>query len=106
MNDASTRSIGPAAARPSGLGKVIAPGFPCASVLYLVATSESLPRIPDASAAIDVFLAAVVPGLMVVMLLWAARPAAYPQRRRLTLVAVTLIGAAAAASLPILFPAA
>jgi hypothetical protein len=40
--------------------------------------------------------------MMVVMLLWAARPAAYPRRLRCALVAVTLAGAAAASILPML----
>jgi hypothetical protein len=106
MSDASTSSIGPTAAPSSGIAHLIAPGLLSASVAYTVATTAFLPRIPELSAVIDVFLAAVLPGLMVIMLLWAARPAAYPQRRRRVLVAVTLLGAAAASILPMLFPTA
>jgi hypothetical protein len=106
MSDASTVSIAPAAPASSGLVRIIAPGLLSASVLYVATTTLCLPRIPDASAAIDVFLAAILPGLLVIMLLWAARPAAYPQRRRRALIAVVLVAAAAASTLPMLFVAA
>jgi hypothetical protein len=103
MSDASTISIAPAAATPGGLGRLIAPGLLAASVLYSLATTAFLPPVTDASAAIDVFLAAALPGLIVVMLLWAARPAAFPKRRRRGLVAAALLASAAAAALPLLF---
>ena len=103
MSDASIVSLSPTTASPSRIVHVIAPGLLCMSAAYIVAISVALPRIPDTSAAIDVFLAAVLPGMMVVMLLWAARPAAYPRRRHRALVAVTLLGGAAASILPMLF---
>jgi hypothetical protein len=106
MSDASSLSIAPAAPSSSGLLRLIAPGLLSASVLYVAATTLCLPRIPDASAAIDVFLAAVLPGLLVIMLLWAARPAAFPLPRLRALVAVALLAAAAASTLPMLFAAA
>ena len=106
MSDASTVSIAPAAPSPGGLVRIIAPGLVSASVLYVAATTLCLPRIPDASAAIDVFLAATLPGLLVITLLWAARPAAFPQPRRQAFVAVVLLAAAAASTLPMLFVAA
>jgi hypothetical protein len=105
MSNSSTISIVPATAPSSGLGRLIAPALLSASVLYFLATTASLPRVADASAAIDVFVAACVPGLLVVMLLWAARPAAFPPPRRRALVAVTLLGAATASILPMLFAA-
>ncbi len=102
MSDSSIVSLDPAAAPASRSVHLIAPGLVTVSVAYIAAASVTLPRIPDKSAAIDVFLAAFVPGMMVVMLLWAARPAAYPRRLRCALVAVTLAGAAAASILPML----
>jgi hypothetical protein len=102
MSDASTVSIDSIAPSSRGVVRLIAPGLLLASAAYLTATTTFLPRIPDASAVIDVFLAAALPGLMVIMLLWAARPGAYGQRRRRTLVAVTLLGAAAGSILPML----
>jgi hypothetical protein len=106
MSDASTFSIGPTAVPATGIVRLIAPGLLSASVIYIAATTALLARIPNASAAIDVFLAALVPGLLVIMLLWAARPAAFPQPRRRALVAVVLLAAAAASTLPMLFVAA
>jgi hypothetical protein len=105
MSDASTVSIDTIAPSSRGAVHLIVPGVLLASVAYLTATTTFLPRIPDASAAIDVFLTAALPGLMVIMLLWAARPSVYGQRRRRTLVAVTLLGAAAASILPMLLAA-
>lgn len=105
MSDASTFSIAPTAAPSSGFVGFIAPGLLVSSVIYLATTTTILPHIRNASGAIDVFLTAVLPCLMVIMLLWAARPAAFPQRRRRTLVAVTLLAAVAASTLPMLFPA-
>jgi hypothetical protein len=102
MSDASTISSVPAAAPSSGIVRLIAPGLLSASAVYVAATTMLLPRIQSASAAIDVFVAAVLPGLVVIMLLWAARPAAFPQRRRRALVTLILLGAAAAAILPML----
>ena len=102
MSDASTISTVPAAAPSSGIVRLIVPGLLAASVLYVVATNLLLPRIPNASAAIDVFLAAVLPGLVVIMLLWAARPAAFPQRRRRAFVTLIVLAAAAAAIIPML----
>jgi hypothetical protein len=103
MSDASTISIAPAAATPAGFGRLIAPGLVSASVLYFFAISTFLPPVTGASAAIDVFLAAALPGLMVTMLLWAVRPAAFPRQRRRGLVAAALLASAAAAALPMLF---
>jgi hypothetical protein len=106
MSDASTISIASVVASPTGLSRLIARGLVFASVLYFSATSMFLPHIAGARAAIDVFLAAVLPGLTVIMLLWAARPTAFLKQRRRTLVAATLLSSAAAATLPILFAAA
>ena len=102
MSDAYTISTVPAAAPSSGLVRLIASGLLAASVLYVAAATILLPRIPSASAAIDVFLAAVLPGLVVIMLLWAARPAAFPQWRRRAFVTLIVLAAAAAAILPML----
>jgi hypothetical protein len=106
MSDVSTFSIGPTAVPATGVVRLIAPGLLSASMLYVAATTILLPRIPDASAAIDVFFAAFLPGLMVIMLLWAARPAAFPPPRRRALVAVALLAAAAASTLPMFSAAA
>ncbi len=105
MNDASTASVVPAAASASGLSRLIAPGLLSASVLYLVATTASFRGPADASAVVDAFLAAALPCLVVIMLLWASRPAVFPQRRRRRLVAVMLLSSAAASILPVLFGA-
>ncbi len=105
MSDASTIPIAPVVASPTGLGRLIARGLLFASVVYFFATSTFLSHIAGASAAIDVFLAAVIPGLTVIMLLWAARPAAFPQRRRRGLVAVAILFSATAATLPMLVAA-
>ena len=102
MSEASIVRFDPADARSSNVVRLLVPGLLLASVLYIVASTAVLPRIPNPSAAIDVFLAAAFPGLMVIMLLWAARPTAYPQRRRRALVAVTLLAAVTAAILPLL----
>jgi hypothetical protein len=77
------------------------PGVLIASVFYFAATSASLPRMVDLGAMIDVFLTAAVPSLVVIMLLWAARPSAYPQRRRCSLVAAAILFSAVAAVLPL-----
>ena len=103
MSDASTISFVPAAAPSRGIVRFIAPGLLSASAVYAVASIMLLPGIQNANAALDVFLAAVLPGLMVIMLLWAARPAAFPQRRRRALVTVTLLAGAAASTVPMLF---
>jgi hypothetical protein len=96
MSDASTISTVPAAAPSRGIVRLIVPGLLAASVLYVAATTILLPRIPNARAVIDVFLAAALPGLVVIMLLWAARPAAFPKRRRRALVTLIVLAAAAA----------
>jgi hypothetical protein len=106
MSDASTIPIASVVASPTGLGRLIARGLLFASVLYFSATSMFLPHIAGARAAIDVFLAAALPVIMVIMLLWVARPVAFPKQRRRALVAATLLSSAAAATLPILVPAA
>ena len=106
MSDTSMVSIASPAAPSGRISRLIALGLFAASVSYLVGITVRLPRIPDAGAAIDVFLAAVLPSLMVVMLFWAARPAVFPQRRRRALVAMTLLAAAAASILPLVLRAA
>ncbi len=100
MNNASALSNLPDSDRTIVPGRLIAPGVLVASLSYFVVTSASLPGIVDPSAVIDVFLAAVIPSLVVIMLLWAARPAAYPRRRRCTLVAASLFFSAGAAAVP------
>jgi len=102
MSDASTIPI---VASPTGLGRLIARGLLFVSVLYFFSTSMFLPHNAGAGAAVDVFLAAVLPGLTVIMLLWAARPAAFPQRRRRGPVAVAILFSATAATLPMLVAA-
>jgi hypothetical protein len=105
MSDASTTPIASVVAPPTGLGRLIARGLLVESVLYFFATSKFLPHIAGAGAAIDVFLATVLPGLTVIMLLWAARPTAFPQRRRRGLVAVAILFSATAATSPMLVAA-
>lgn len=100
MNNASTVSNRPNSDPTIVPGRLIAPGVLVASMSYFVVTSASLPRIVDPSAVIDVFLAAIIPSLVVIMLLWAARPAAYPRRRRCILLAAALLFSAGAATVP------
>ena len=100
MSNASTLSALPTSGSSTASARLIAPGVLIASVFYFAATSASLPRMVDLGAVIDVFLTAAVPSLVVVMLLWAARPSAYPQRRRRSLVAAAILFSAVAAVLP------
>lgn len=104
MNDASAAVVS-VTAPASDLSRLIAFGLLSASLLYLTATAVFLRGPVDAGAVVDAFLAAVLPGLVVIMLLWAARPAVFSQRRRRFLVALMLLSSAAASILPALFAA-
>jgi hypothetical protein len=107
MSNTSTYPIASTAAPASGLVCLIPIGLLVAPVVYVAATTALLPHVVDASAAIDLLVAAVLPGLLVIPLLRALRPAAYRRRRGRAFVAVVLLSAAASASVPpILFAAA
>jgi len=98
MRDASTICLPIAPAR--ACARAMVSCLLSASILYSVATAVALPRIPDVSAALGVFLTAALPGMIVILLLWARHPTAYSKSRRRGLVAATLLGAAASCVFP------
>lgn len=76
-----------------------------ASVVYALIAGACLPhRLPLADA-LQVFFAGAIPGLVATLLFWLVRPDAFDARRRRTLIAVILAGAASVALLPMLLPA-
>ena len=101
MSNSPTFSIASSAAPSSGVTRVAACVLVLVALLYTAATSILLP-LPDINATMDLFFAASIPGLTVIMLLWAARPLAFPPSRRRALVATMLLGAVGASFLPVL----
>lgn len=71
-----------------------------ASLLFAGAAATSLPSPPIFEDAAGVFCAGSVPGLLVILLLWFARPDLFPRRVRQSLVAVTLFGPGLVAVMP------
>jgi len=74
-----------------------------ASIAYALA-AMLLPHRPTPSACAGTFIAGAVPGLLVTLLLWLARPGTVDRKLRRLLVGVTMSGAAAVALLPLLLP--
>ena len=96
----------PPAGRTSDRSPRIAAGtLLLASLLFAGAAATSLPSTPNFEDAAGVFCAGFVPGLLVILLLWFARPDLFPRRVRQSLVAVSLFGAGLVAVLPLVLRA-
>ena len=80
----------------------LARGLLAASVVYALAATAILPHRLSVSDAASVFVAAVVPGLLVTLLLWMARPMVFDRHLRRVLVGLSVCGAASVAFLPLL----
>lgn len=78
--------------------RTLAPMLLLASAGYVLVAAASAPHRP-ASEAAAVFIAGAVPGLLVTLLLWLARPHAMSRPLRRAAVGVTLAGSALAAAL-------
>ncbi len=82
----------------------LAGGLLAASVAYALAATALLPHRLALTDAADVFIAGAVPGLLVTLLLWMARPRTFDRRPRRILAGLSVSAAAAVALLSLIVP--
>ena len=87
---------------PDRLARAVAGWLLAASVLYAAAATTLLPHKLPATDIIDVFIAGALPGLLMTLVLWVARPGVFDRRLRRRLIGVSLAGSAVVATIPLM----
>ncbi len=87
---------------PDRLAPTVAGWLLAASVLYAAAATTLLPHKLPATDIIDVFIAGALPGLLMTLVLWVARPGVLDRRLRRRLIGVSLSGSALVATVPLM----
>ena len=87
---------------PDRLARAVGGWLLAASVLYAAAATTLLPHKLPATDIIDVFIAGALPGLLMILVLWAARPGVFDRRLRRRLIGISLVGSAMVATIPLM----
>jgi hypothetical protein len=103
MREASEFSVAHSARDvPDGLARTFAGSLLTASMFYAAAATALPSHTLPAPEIVDVFFAGAVPGLLVILVLWAARPGLFDRRLRRRLIGVSLAGSAVVATIPLI----
>jgi hypothetical protein len=103
MREASDLSVVHSACNvPDRLARAVGGWLLAASVLYAAAATTLLPHKLPATDIIDVFIAGALPGLLMILVLWAARPGVVDRRLRRRLIGISLVGSAVVATIPLM----
>jgi hypothetical protein len=89
---------------PDRLARAVAGWLLAASFFYVAAATALLPHKLLAPEIIDVFIAGALPGLLLTLVLWVARPGVFDRRLRRRLIDVSLSGSALVAAFPLMIP--
>ena len=87
---------------PDGLARTVAGWLLAASFFYVAAATTLLPHKLPATDIIDVFIAGALPGLLMTLVLWVARPGVFDRRLRRRLIGLSLAGSAVVATIPLM----
>ncbi len=87
---------------PDRLTRTAAGWLLVASIFYAGATTGLLPHKLLATEIVDVFIAGALPGLLMTLVLWVARPGVFDRRLRRRLIGVSLAGSAVVATIPLM----
>ena len=87
---------------PDRLARAVAGWLLAASFFYAATATTLLPHKLPATDIIDVFIAGALPGLLMTLVLWAARPGVVDRRLRRRLIGITLVGSAVVATIPLM----
>jgi hypothetical protein len=103
MREASDFSVVHSACNvPDRLARAVAGWLLAASFFYVAAATTLLPHKLPATDIIDVFIAGALPGLLMTLVLWLARPGVLDGRLRRRLIGVSLSGSALVATVPLM----
>ena len=103
MREASDLSVVHSARNvPDRLARAVGGWLLAASVLYAAAATTLLPHKLPATDIIDVFIAGALPGLLMTLVLWVARPGVFDRRLRRRLIGISLVGSAVVATIPLM----
>jgi hypothetical protein len=87
---------------PDRLARAVAGWLLAASFFYVAAATTLLPHKLPATDIIDVFIAGALPGLLMTLVLWVARPGVLDRRLCRRLIGVSLSGSALVATVPLM----
>jgi hypothetical protein len=87
---------------PDRLARGVAGWLMTASILYAAAATALLPHKLPATDIVDVFIAGALPGLLMTLVLWVARPGVFDRRLRRRLIGVSMAGSAVVATIPLM----
>jgi hypothetical protein len=87
---------------PDRLARAVAGWLLAASFFYVAAATALLPQKVPATDIIDVFIAGALPGTLLTLVLWVARPGLFDRRVRRRLIGVSLAGSAVVATIPVM----
>jgi hypothetical protein len=87
---------------PDRLARGVAGWLIAASILYAAAAPALLPHKRLAIEIVDVFVAGALPGLLMTLVLWVARPGLFDRRLRRRLIGISLVGSAVVATIPLM----
>jgi len=86
---------------PDRLSRTVTGWLLTASISYAGAATALPPHELPAPEIIDVFVAGALPGLLLTLTLWVARPGVFTRRLRRQLIGVSLAGSALVATVPL-----
>ena len=105
MREASDFSVVHSARKvPERLAKAVATWLLAASFFYAGAATALSPHKVPGTEIVDVFIAGALPGLLLTLVLWVARPGVFDRRLRRRLIGVSLSGSALVAAFPLMIP--
>ena len=103
MREASDFSVVHSARNvPDRLARAVAGWLLAASFFYAAAATALLPHKLPATDIVDVFIAGALPGLLMTLVLWVARPGVFDRRLRRRLIGISLVGSAVVATIPLM----
>jgi hypothetical protein len=103
MREASDFSVVHSARKvPDRLARAVATWLLAASFFYAGAATALSPHKVPGTEIVDVFIAGALPGLLMTLVLWVARPGLFDRRLRRRLIGISLAGSAVVATIPLM----